>query len=162
MNILDIIILICLVAAIVQGVRKGFVSQTISIISLIAGVWASAKFADVVGGWLAHYINTSEQILKIISFATILIVAFILLALLCKMLEKIIELTMLEWLNKLLGVTFSLTKCTLILSIIAIAFNSINTKFGWIKPDYLSDSMLYPIIKGIADIVFPYLKSLFA
>lgn len=162
MNILDIIILICLAAAIVQGVRKGFVSQTISIISLIAGVWASAKFADIVGGWLAHYITTSEQILKIISFATILIAVFILLALLCKMLEKIIELTMLEWLNKLLGVTFSLTKCTLILSIIAIAFNSINAKFGWVKPDYLSDSMLYPIIKGIADIVFPYLKSLFA
>ena len=160
MNILDIIILICLVPAIIQGVRKGFISQAISIISLIAGVWASAKFANLVGEWLSQYITASEQVLKVVSFAIILIVVFIILGLIGKVLDKIIRLVMLGWLNKLLGVVFSLAKCLLILGLITLAFNSLNTSFNLVKPEVLSESILYPVIKEITDTVFPYIKSL--
>lgn len=160
MNILDIIILICLVPAIIQGLRKGFISQAISIISLIAGVWASAKFANLVGEWLSQYITASEQVLKVVSFAIILIVVFIILGLIGKVLDKIIRLVMLGWLNKLLGVVFSLAKCLLILGLITLAFNSLNTSFNLVKPEVLSESILYPVIKEITDTVFPYIKSL--
>ncbi len=47
MNILDIIILTCFVAAIVQGLRKGFVAQVIAIISIIVGVWLSFRFSTM-------------------------------------------------------------------------------------------------------------------
>ena len=87
MNILDIIILICLVPSLIQGLRKGFISQAISIISLVAGIWASAKFADLVGGWLAQYITASEQVLKLVSFALVMVVVFILLGLIGKLLD---------------------------------------------------------------------------
>ena len=160
MNILDIIILICLIPAIIQGIRKGFISQAIGIISLIAGVWASAKFANVVGAWLTQYLSASEQIIKIISFALILIAVFIVLGLIGKLLESIIKLIMLGWINKLLGVAFSLVKCLLILGLVVLAFNSINTSFNMVKPEIIADSVLYPIVKDTADTIFPYLKSL--
>ena len=160
MNILDIIILICLIPAIFQGIRKGFISQAISIISLIAGVWASAKFANVVGEWLAQYITASEQALKLTAFALILVAVFILLGLIGKALDGIIKLIMLGWLNKLLGVAFSLAKCILGLGLLTLVFNSLNTSFELVKPEVLNDSTLYPIIKDIADNVFPYIKSL--
>ena len=110
MNILDIIILICLIPSLVQGLRKGFISQANAIISIIAGVWASAKFADVLGVQLAEYITASEQVLKIISFAIILIVTFIILGLLAKMLEGLLNLVTLGWVNKLLGGVFAIIK----------------------------------------------------
>ena len=160
MNILDIIILICLVPAIIQGIRKGFISQAISIISLIAGVWASAKFANAVGVWLAQYITASEQALKLTAFALILLAVFLVLGLIGKALDGIIKLIMLGWLNRLLGVAFSLAKCILGLGLLAMVFNSLNASFDLVKPEVLSDSVLYPIIKDIADNVFPYLKSL--
>ena len=160
MNILDIIILICLVPAIIQGIRKGLISQVIGIISIIFGVWASARFANIVGDWLAQYITCSEQILKIVSFALILIVVFIALGLTGRILEGIIKLIMLGWLNKLLGVAFALVKSLLVLGLITLAFNSLNTSFSLVKPDILADSVLYPIIKDFADAVFPYLKSI--
>ena len=160
MNILDIIILICLVPAIFQGIRKGFISQAISIISLIAGVWASAKFANIVGTWLAEYISASEQVLKLTAFALILAGVFVVLGLIGKLLESIIKLITLGWINKLMGVVFSVIKCILGLGLLILIFNSLNTSFDLVKPEVLDDSILYPIIKDIADTVFPYIKSL--
>ena len=63
MNILDAIILICLIPALIQGLRKGFISQAISIVSVVVGIWASARFANLVADWVAQYITASEQVI---------------------------------------------------------------------------------------------------
>jgi membrane protein required for colicin V production len=160
MNILDIIILICLIPAVVQGLRKGFISQAISIISLIAGIWASARFAGMASEWLAQHIDASEQVLRITAFARIMVAVFIVLALIGKLLEATIKLVMLGWVNRLLGMCFALVKCLLILGLLALGFNSLNNTFGFVKPEQLADSVLYPIINDMAEIVFPYLKSI--
>ena len=161
MNILDIIILICLIPALIQGLRKGFISQAISIISIIAGVWASAKFANLVGAWLSEYLTASEQVLKVASFAIILIGVFLILGLIARILEKILKLVMLDWINKLIGAAFSLIKALLILGLIFMAVESLNTNLSLIDPKTFSDSVLYPIVDTTADTIFPYLKSIF-
>lgn len=160
MNILDIIILVCLVPAVVVGLWKGFISQAISLISIIVGVWASARFANIVGEWLVKYLTVSESVIKVISFILILVVVIVVLYLVGRVLEGVIKLVTLGWLNKLLGVIFSLAKCVLILGVVVIAFNALNNAFDLVKPSVISDSVLYPIINDIADSVFPYLKRL--
>jgi membrane protein required for colicin V production len=160
MNILDAIILIALIPALIQGLRKGFISQAISIISIIAGIWASARFADMVTECLSQYITTSEQAMKIISFTLILVIVFIILGLLRKFLESIINVVMLGWVNKLLGAVFSLTKALLIIGLIILAFNSLNNTFELVKPEVIADSVLYNPVKELADEVFPYIKNM--
>lgn len=160
MNILDIILLLCLVWAVVQGLRKGFITQVIAIISIVFGVWASARFTNVVCAWLAQWISGSEQVLKVVAFTLILVVVFLVLAALGKALEGIIRLVMLGWLNKLLGVVFSLLKCLLILGLITLAFNSLNSTIQLVKPEYLADSVLYGPIRDLANSVFPYVKEM--
>ena len=159
MNILDIIILICLVPSIIQGLRKGFISQAISIVSIVAGVWASANFANLVSDWLAQYLEAPEQVLRIVSFAVIMIVVFIILGLIGKLLHGIIQLVMLGWVNRLLGAAFAFAKAILILGVLILIFNSINANFNLVDAKVLEESVLYPIIKNISDTVFPYLKS---
>lgn len=160
MNILDIIILICLIPALIQGLIKGFISQAIAIISLIAGVWASSRFAGVVYEWLSQYISGSEQVLRMAAFALIFILVIVVLSLIGKILDKIIQIVMLGWLNKLLGGVFAILKWVLIMSLIVVAFNSINQTFNIVKPNVLAESQLYPALTEIANTVFPYLKSL--
>ena len=160
MNILDAIILICLIPALIQGVRKGFISQAISIISFVVGIWASARFANIVTEWVAQYITASEQILKIIAFALILVVVFVVLGLVGRMLESILNFAFLGWVNKLAGVLFSLLKAVLILGLVIMAFNSLNTTFGLVKPEVLTDSVLYDPLKNLADTIFPYIKNM--
>lgn len=160
MNILDIILLICFIPALVQGIRKGFIAQAISIISIIVGIWASARFADVVAAWVAQYITASEQVMKVVAFALILIVVFFLLGLLGKALEGIFNFVLLGWLNKLLGVVFALLKTALIVGLIIMAFSSLNDTFHLVKEEVLNESVLYPPLKKVAFDVFPYIKDM--
>ena len=160
MNIIDIILLICFIPAVVQGLRKGFISQAISIVSLIAGIWASARFADMVTEWISQYMNASEQVLKIVAFALILIVVFIVLGLLGRLLESILNFVMLGWINKLLGIVFSLTKAILIIGLVILLFSSLNNNFQLVKPETLDSSVLYQPVKNFADTIFPFIKNI--
>lgn len=160
MNILDIILLVCFVPAIFQGIRKGFIAQAISIISIVAGIWASARFANIVSSWIAQYITASEQVLKVVAFALILVLVFLALAALGKMLEGMFKLVMLGWLNKLLGVIFALLKTGLIVGLVIMAFSSLNDNFRFVQESVLNKSVLYPPLKKLAFEVFPYLKDM--
>ena len=160
MNIIDAIILICLIPAIIQGLRKGFISQAISIISLIVGIWASAQFAGVVTEWISQYITASEQVLNIIAFAIILIVAFVALGLIGRLLESILDFVFLGWVNKLLGIVFAFLKTILILGLIAVTINSVYATLDSTLPEVFITSKLYAAVSTIADSVFPYIKNL--
>lgn len=160
MSILDIILLICFVPAIFQGLKKGFIAQAISIISIVAGIWASAHFADITADWIAQYITASEQVLKLVAFALILVVVFLALAALGKALEGMFKLVMLGWFNRLLGLVFALLKTGLIVGLAIIAFNSLNETFNFVQESVLNESVLYPPLKKLAYEVFPYLKDL--
>ncbi len=160
MNILDIILLICFIPAIVQGIRKGFISQAISIVSLVLGIWLSARFASVVSDWIGQWITASGQVLEIVAFALILILVFLALGAAGRLLEATIRLVMLGWLNRLLGVVFALLKTALIVGLVILAFSSLNGTFGFVKEDVLAQSVLYPPLKDIANDVFPYLREM--
>ena len=160
MNILDAIILICFIPAIIQGFRKGFIAQVIAIVAIIAGIWMSFKFSKLVSGWIGQYIEASGQVLQIVAFALILVLVILALGALAKLLEATVKIVMLGWLNKLLGVIFSLLKCILIVGLIILVFNSVNAQFHLVKEETLLESRLYHPIKNTANSVFPYLKEL--
>ncbi len=160
MNIVDIILLICFIPALIQGFRKGFISQIIAIISIILGVWLSFRFSSSVSVWLAQYIQGSEQIMKLISFALILIAVIAGLTVLGRLIEGTFKLVMLGWLNRLLGVAFSLLKAGLVVGLAIMAFCSLNNTFGLVSEDTLNQSVLFPPLKDLAYTVFPYLKEL--
>ena len=160
MNIIDAIILICLVPALIMGLMKGFISQAVSIVSLIVGIWASARFADIVTAWISQQTTASEPILKIVAFALILIVVFLALGLLGRLLEKILNFAFLGWVNRLLGVVFSMLKAILIIGLVILLISSLNDNLGLIKPETISGSALYQPIKDMADTIFPFIKNM--
>lgn len=160
MSIVDIILLICFIPAVISGIRKGFINQVISIVSLIAGVWVSYEFSEPVGAWLSQYIETTENVLKLISFIVIMIAVFVGLTLAGKLLEELINFVMLGWVNKLLGVTFALLKTGLIVGLFIMAFCSLNNNLHLVSEELLQDSVLFTPLKNAAFTVFPYLKSL--
>ena len=162
MSIIDIILLICFIPAFVGGIRKGLINQVISIISFILGVWMSFEFATLAGEWLSKYIEASQELLNIISFALIIIAVSILLSLAGKVLEGIINLVHIGWMNRALGGIFSLLKSALIIGLILMAFDSFNSNFHKVPEEVLASSILYEPIKNLAEhVAFPFLKGLF-
>ena len=154
MNALDIILLICLVPAVVQGFAKGFIHQ------LVAGAWLSFRFSGLVCTWLEPYLEVSPAVLQAIAFFLIMLVVMAVLALVGKAVRSILKFAMLGWLDKLLGMAFALLKAGLAIGIAVILFNTLNTKLELVKPEVLDQSVLYGHVKDIAYAVFPYFKEL--
>ncbi len=160
MNIIDIILLLCFIPAIINGIRKGFISQVISLLSLILGAWLSYKFATMVGAWLGKWIETSQELLNVISFIIIFVIVAAVLYAVGKILEKTIKIIMLSWLNKLLGVVFSVLKCAIIVGIVVILFDAINGVIPMVSKEHVDGSVLYGPLKEVVYSVFPYFKNL--
>ena len=99
-------------------------------------------------------------IIGIVAFALILIGVFLVLGIVGKLLESILKLTLLGWLNKLLGMAVSVIKVILIIGLIFISFHSIAISSGLVSPEIFQDSALYAPISDIANSVFPYIKSI--
>ena len=162
MNILDIVLLVCLIPAVIQGLRKGFIAQVVAIISLVLGGWLAYRFTSVVTGWLGQWISASGPALDIIAFILIFAIVATVLFLLGKILETSIKIILLGWLNRLLGLVFALFKYVLIIGLLVILFDSVNSRFDLVSDEYLDSSFMYSGIRSLSWSVFPYLKSLFA
>ena len=160
MNTLDIILLICFIPAIIQGLRKGFIAQAVSIISIIAGLWAASEFTETVAEWGSQYLAVSEQAMNIIAFALIMIVVFLALGLVGKLLEGLFKMVLLGWVNRLLGLAFALLKTALIVGLLVIIFSSVNESLQLVENSILNESMLYPTFKKLAFEVFPQIKEI--
>lgn len=160
MNIIDIIILLCCVPAIFRGLSKGFIAQVAALAALVLGAWMSFRFSGVVVEWLRPALDVPPGVLQATSFALILIAVFMALTLAGKMLEGVVKIVMLGWLNKCLGVVFSLLKVILSLGLMILLFDSVVTSLDIDCSKAIGESALYTPLKSFADVFFPYIKEL--
>ena len=161
MATLDIILLICFLPGIIRGISKGFLEQALALAGVVLSVWAAFRFSGLVATWLKPYADLSETTLNVVSFALILIAMSLLVLIIAKLLTKVIELAMLGWLDKTLGLVFALAVNALVIGVFIVLFDTINLKFGLVKPEVLDESIVYTTLRDICYLVFPYLKSFF-
>ena len=161
MATLDLILLICFLPGIIRGISKGFLEQALALAGVVLSVWAAFRFSGLVATWLKPYADLSETTLNVVSFALILIAMSLLVLIIAKLLTKVIELAMLGWLDKTLGLVFALAVNALVIGVFIVLFDTINLKFGLVKPEVLDESIVYTTLRDICYLVFPYLKSFF-
>ena len=161
MATLDIILLICFIPGIIRGISKGFLEQALSLVGIVLSVWAAFKFSALVCSWLKPYLSLSETTLNVVAFALILIAVSIVVLLVAKLLTKVLEMSMLGWLDKILGLAFALVVNGLLLGVFIILFDTLNLKFGFVKPEVLDGSIVYTTLRDFSYLVFPYLKAFF-
>ena len=159
MATIDIILLCCFIPGIIRGLSKGFLEQALALAGMVVSVWAAFHFSNLVCSWLKPYLDVSETLLNVISFAIILVGISVGVFLLAKLLTKVVELAMLGWLNKILGLVFALTVNALIIGIFIILFDTLNTKFGFVRDEVLDKAIVYTGLRDFCYLVFPYLKS---
>ena len=161
MATLDIILLICFLPGIIRGISKGFLEQALALAGVVLSVWAAFRFSGLVATWLKPYADLSETTLNVVSFALILIAMSLLVLIIAKLLTKVIELAMLGWLDKTLGLVFALAVNALVIGVFIVLFDTVNMKFNLVKPETLDGSIVYTTLRDLSYLVFPFLKSFF-
>jgi membrane protein required for colicin V production len=104
----------------------------------------------------------AQQTLHIILFITIFVITVIIAHFLGKGIESIIKLTMMGWLNRILGFLFGAMKAIIILSVAVCAINWINGTFDIIPKDFLAESRGYGFLADFAKEFFPFLQKYFS
>lgn len=160
MGTVDIVILVIVLAGAVVGAFKGFISQFVSIASLILGIWGASSFTPAAAGYLKEFLKMSETTLHIVCFVILLLVIIAICGIIGRGIEKIIHLSLLGWLNRILGLIFAAMKVVIILSLLTVLVGYVQKTWGALPENMFSGSQLYPHLTDIADKFCPVLQSL--
>ena len=110
----DFILSIVLFLNIFNGLRKGLIRLFFDLVSLIGGVCLGFYFYEVVSILLSRWLDVSDVILTIISFLLIWICVYMIMVIVGSVLNKIIEVVNLSFINRLAGGAFGLIKAIVI------------------------------------------------
>ena len=157
MNILDIVIIVALAWSAVSGFSKGFIVQIFSLGALILGVFCAYKLSHVVAGFISDSLSTDPTFTDIIAFTITFIGVWILIYMTGKIVHQIVQAVMLGLVNRILGAVFAFLKTTLVLSILLIVFENLNTSMHMVSQDTIDKSLTYKPLKNVGNFIFPYL-----
>jgi membrane protein required for colicin V production len=155
MNFIDAIIIIILAFAVIRGFTNGLVKEVASLAALILGIWGAIKFSDYTAGKLYDNFNMTGKYVGIISFVVTFGIIAIVIHFIGVLLDKLLEAVALGFVNRLLGMVFGLIKSVLILSVIFVVLNAIDTRRPFLPKERIEKSRLYNPISEIAPAIFP-------
>ena len=151
----DIAIAIILGFFTFNGFRHGFIEEMGRLISLVGGFIIASKFHALLLPHLQPYFKT-ETLRIAIAYLTIFMVSIITISIITKLLQKFIELVLLGWLNRLLGLLLGLLKGFLIVSLIIFIIQAIPLKLDQedtIRQKLEEESVMYQICQHVKELV---------
>ncbi|RYG01218.1 MAG: CvpA family protein [Chitinophagaceae bacterium] len=147
--LIDLIMGILLIVAIVKGIRRGFIVALFSMIGFIVGLVAALKLSTVVAEYLEGTVNVSAKWLPFIAFVLVFIAVALVVRLIAAAIEKMVELAMMGWINKIAGIILYVFMYTVIFSV--ILFYLVQLRF--VSQESLDGSVTYGYIEPVGPVV---------
>ena len=145
----DIIINLILAFFTFNGFRHGFIEEMGRLLSLIGGFILASKFHNLLVPFLLPYID-GETLRITVAYLGVFVVSVIVITMIAKILQKFIELVLLGWLNRLLGLLLGLLKGFLIIiQALPIKLDQENT----IRQKLEKESVMYQICDHVKELV---------
>jgi len=143
MNYIDIIILLILAWFAYKGFTKGLIIELASIAALLLGIYAAFHFSVFASSILQYNLGIKSAYLPVISFVVTFVAVIVLVFILAKLIEGLVNLALLGFVNKITGAVFGIIKAFIILSILVFTINITNSKFHLMSENIRNTSLLY-------------------
>ncbi len=146
MPVIDIIIAVAVLISIVVGFIRGFIKEAMSIASLLIAIWAALYFGPAVGNVSESWLSSEELQMwfgRVLVFAIILSVG----GLLGWGISKLVRLSVLSGIDRLLGCIFGVLRGVLFLAIFIIG----GQFAGFDNDDWWLHSRLIPHFEVVAE-----------
>lgn len=158
MTFLDIVLGIFLFYGFVKGIWNGFFVELASFASLLIGVFLAIKFSYVMQSILSGHVNWNPKSIQIVAFTLTFILVVVGVSVLAKAFTTMANFAGLGIFNKLFGGVFGLLKMVLILSVILILFEKINSNHTFAAKETLDNSKFYHPILKVSSFVYPSIE----
>ncbi|MGA8943326.1 MAG: CvpA family protein [Thermoactinomyces sp.] len=144
MNLLDLVILLLLIGALIQGYRRGLVSQVAALFSYILAIWIAFEFTDELapvigqlwrlsdssaGEWMA-FVPIEKAVYSLIAFLVLLFGTRLVLSIAATLINQVANLPVLSLVNRSGGVLFGLAKVLFLILILVNVLNVIPWSTG--------------------------------
>jgi membrane protein required for colicin V production len=150
---IDVFFCIFIVLAIVQGMRKGLIMALISMICGLIGLAAAVKLSAIVAAHLKSDLHMSIRWLPVIAFLLVFIMVVLIIRWIGRLLEKLTQLVLMEWLNKLGGIVLFLILYLSIYSILLFY----GTKTRFISKSAIDSSYFYSMVAPFGPAVIRFI-----
>jgi membrane protein required for colicin V production len=157
-NVLDIVFLVPLLWFAYRGFQKGFIIELSSLVALILGIYMAINFSYFAAGLLTDNFEIGDNYLNIIAFIITFVAVIFGVFVVGKILEKIINIILLGFINKLAGGVFGIIKAAFLISVVLWIVNSLDPGQNIIKEKSKQESYLYEHVESFAPTIIPKLN----
>lgn len=158
MNFIDAIIAIPILWFAYKGFTKGLIIELATLIALLLGIYIAGHFSDYTADFLRNKMDFHSKYMSIISFSITFIGIVLLVMLFGKSLEKVVNVLLLSFVNKISGAIFGLMKAAFVISTFIYILGIFDAEQKLISPELQQGSLLYKPVKTIAPALFPIIK----
>ncbi len=152
--VMDWIIVAVALVSVLIGAGRGFLREALSLVIWLAALIIATLFADDVGRSIARWIS-SESLRYPVAFASIFLLVLLVGAVLQKLLAKLIEVTGLGGLDRVLGMLFGMARALLLLVVIVAVLDPMFETEPWWQ-----QSRLLPHLLALQEQVMGILRDL--
>ena len=152
MNLPDILIIVIIILFAIHGFIKGLIHELASLAGLVIGIYASFQFSGSLEGYLSEYLRIPVEYSYMVTFFLIFLFVVIIIHLIGKLAENLIDLVVLGFLNKLAGSVFGMLKAVVILSLTFLVLEYFDKEI--ISKEKKEESFFYKPIAGIAPMLW--------
>jgi len=160
-NFFDIIVIVILGYCLIRGVFRGLIKELSSIIGVLGGFYAAFTYYMLVAKLLSKWI-TNTGYLNILSFLIIFCGVFIIISILGVIINYLLKIAFLSWLDRILGSVFGAMKGILIVSVLLIALTAFLPKGTPVIKDSLLSPYVTLVSEKIAKVVSKDMKHAFS
>ena len=130
MTQVDNLILTIIAISSAFGVRRGFIKEIMSLLSWIAALLVSRVYSESLASILGNLID-NPSVRYVIAFSVLFVVIFMLGTLLNHFMSKLLAVTGLKTLDRLLGAVFGVARGTVIVLVVLFILNVFVSESEW-------------------------------
>jgi membrane protein required for colicin V production len=150
---IDILFFIFIFIAIVHGWRKGLILALFSMLCGLIGLAAAVKLSAVLATHMKSDLHMTSRWLPVFAFIIVFVFVILIIRWAGRVLEKLIKMVLLEWLNKLGGILLFLVLYLSVYSVILFY----GTKTQIISKQMIGNSQFYSLIAPFGPAVIRFI-----
>ncbi|MFO7369538.1 MAG: CvpA family protein [Bacteroidales bacterium] len=155
MNYIDMFILVLLVYAAFKGFTKGFIMQLTLLIALGVGIFMALKLSGITARFLEDRLAIRPESLYLVSVGITFLLVFIGINLVGRLIDKAVKSVDLSFINRMLGVLFSVCKTVIILGALLTFVDRIDRQVRFLPENTREHSIFYKPFTQVIRVLFP-------
>lgn len=160
MNALDIVIVVILAYCLIRGIFRGLVKELSAIVGVLAGFYAAYTYYPLAASLASRWIS-DPAIRSVLSFFVLFAAVFVLVSLLGVLIQRLLRMVFLGWVDRICGGGFGAVKGLLISAVVVVALTAFLQKGTPLVRDSLLSPYVTVVSERLAKIVSQEMKQQF-